>query len=57
VEAIMKPGLLIALAGILLAVAACVVEPYGGGGPNRGPGYYYGGGHYEHDYGRPVWHQ
>jgi hypothetical protein len=49
----MKPGLLVALVGILLAVSACVVGPYGGGGP----GYYYGGGHYEHDYGRPVWHQ
>jgi hypothetical protein len=53
VEAIMKSGMLMALVGILLAVSACVVEPYGGGGP----GYYYGGGHYEHDYGRPVWHQ
>jgi hypothetical protein len=53
VEAIMKPELLMALVGILLAVSACVVEPYGGGGR----GYYYGGGHYEHDYGRPVWHQ
>ncbi len=53
----MKPELLIALAGILLAVAACVVAPYGGGGPYRGPGYYYGGGDYEHDYGRSVWHQ
>jgi hypothetical protein len=39
-------------------VSACVVDPYGGG-PYRGggPGYYYGGGHYEHDYGRPVWRQ
>jgi hypothetical protein len=53
VEAIMKPGLLMTLVGILLAVSACVVGPNGGGGP----GYYYGGGHYEHDYGRPVWHQ
>jgi hypothetical protein len=53
VEAIMKPGLLIVLAGILLAVSACVVEPYGGGGR----GYYYGGGYYQHEYGRPVWHQ
>ena len=41
----MKPGLLVALVGILLAVSACVVGPYGDGG------------HYEHDYGRPVWHQ
>jgi hypothetical protein len=54
----MKSRMLIVLAGILLAVTACVVEPYGGGGPYRGgPGYYYGGGHYEHDYGRPAWHQ
>jgi len=58
----MKPGLLMALVGILLAVSACVVEPYGGGGGGYyggggGRGYYYGGGHYEHDYGRPVWHQ
>jgi hypothetical protein len=50
---IMKPVLFVFVAGILLMVSACVVGPYGGGGP----GYYYDGGHYEHDYGRPVWHQ
>jgi hypothetical protein len=42
----MKLKVLFALALTLLAVSACVVEPYGGG---RG----YGGGY--HDYGRPVW--
>jgi hypothetical protein len=51
-ETIMKPGLLVALVGILLAVSACVVAP-----SNAGPGYYYTGGYYEHDYGRPVWRQ
>jgi hypothetical protein len=47
-ETVMKLRVLIALACTLLAVSACVVEPYGGG---RG---YYGGGGY-HEYGRPVW--
>jgi hypothetical protein len=52
-EAIMKRGLLvIVLSGMLLTVAACVVEPYG-----VGTGYFYGGSHYEHNYGRPVWNQ
>ena len=37
----MKLRVLIALACTLLAVSACVVEPYGGGG--------------YHEYGRPVW--
>jgi len=46
----MKLRLLIVLAGALLAVSACVVEPYGYGGR----GGYYGG---EHDYGRRVWHE
>jgi hypothetical protein len=43
--------MLIALACMLLAVSACVVEPLGGGG--YGYGY---GGHGEQDYGRRVWH-
>jgi hypothetical protein len=47
----MKPGIVMALVGILLAVSACVVGPYG----DRGPGYYYDDGHYEHDYGHQVW--
>lgn len=59
--------LLIALGCTLLAISACVVEPYGGGG--RGP-YYSGGGIYfggdgdhhrgdrdQHDYGRRVWRE
>jgi hypothetical protein len=55
--------LLIVLAGTLLAVSACVVEPYGGGGR----GVYFGGGGYndhgdhgdrgDRDYGRRVWHE
>ena len=47
----MKLRLLVVLACTLLALSACVVEPFGGGhgGYNRG-----GGG--EHDYGRRVWH-
>jgi hypothetical protein len=49
----MKPLLLVVLAGILLAVSACVVEPYGGG---RGGGYY-GGGYGGRDYGQRVWRQ
>jgi hypothetical protein len=52
----MKLRLLIVLACALLAVSACVVEPYGGGG--RGGYYgggYYGGGYSQHDYGRRVW--
>jgi hypothetical protein len=44
----MKLRLVIVLACTLLAVSACVVEPYGGGGA-----YYYGGDH--GDYGRRVW--
>jgi hypothetical protein len=55
----MKLRLLFVLVCTLLAVSACVVEPFGGGG--RG-GYYEGGrgGHYEggqgqHEYGRRVW--
>jgi hypothetical protein len=50
----MKLYLLAALACAMLAISACVVEPYRGG---NGPGHYYGGGNYEHDYGRPVWRQ
>jgi hypothetical protein len=44
----MKIRVLCVLAFTLLATAACIVEPYGGG-----RGYYgeHGGG----DYGRPVW--
>jgi hypothetical protein len=44
----MKIKALVVLALTLLATAACIVEPYGGG-----RGYYgeHGGG----DYGRPVW--
>jgi hypothetical protein len=45
----MKLRILFALAFALLAVSACVVEPFGGGGGRGG----YGGGH---DYGRRVWH-
>ena len=45
----MKPGLLMALVGILLAVSACVIEPYGGG---RGD--YYRG---DHEYGHRVWRE
>lgn len=44
----MNLRLLIVLACTLLAVSACVVAPYGGGGRHYGGGY--------HDYGRPVWH-
>lgn len=40
---------LIILFCALMAVSACVVEPYGGGG------YYYGGG-YHGDDGHRVWH-
>jgi hypothetical protein len=50
----MKLQLLVVLACALLAVSACVMEPYGGGNPR---GYYYGGGYGEHDYGRRVWRQ
>jgi len=46
----MKLRALIALAFASLALAACVVEPYGG---NRG---YYNGA-YGYDYGRRVWHE
>jgi hypothetical protein len=49
-ETVMKLRVLLALAITLLAVSACVVEPYRGGG--RG---YYGGGYHDHEYGRPVW--
>jgi hypothetical protein len=42
--------LFVVLACTFLAVSACVVEPYGGGGYHGGG--YYGGGH---EYGRPVW--
>jgi hypothetical protein len=65
VETIMKFQLLVALAFTLLAVSACVVEPYGG---QRG--YYNNGGYNggynsgrndgdrgEHEYGRRVWHE
>ena len=48
--------LLIVLACTLLAVSACVVEPFGGGYRGGGRGEYYGGGQSEHDYGRRVWH-
>ena len=50
--------LLFVLAGTLLAVSACVVEPYGGGrGYYGGPGIYFegGGDRGHHDYGRRVW--
>lgn len=53
-------GLLIALAGTLLAVSACVVEPIGGrGGYYGGPGIYIDGGgdRGHHDYGRRVWRE
>ncbi len=40
---------LFVLAFTLLAVSACIIEPYGRGG---GGGYHEG----EHDYGRRVWH-
>jgi hypothetical protein len=46
----MKLRQLILLACALLALSACVVEPWGGGGERGG---YYGGGH---DYGHRVWH-
>lgn len=60
----MKLRVLIVLAGTLLAVSACVVEPYGGPGYYGGGGIYIGGGgggQYrggggDHDYGRRVWH-
>jgi hypothetical protein len=42
----------IALACTLLALSACVVEPYGGGG--RG---YYNGDYGHNDYGRRVWRE
>lgn len=48
-------GLLIALAGTLLAVSACVVEPIGGGRGYYGPGIYINGDRDHHDYGRRVW--
>jgi hypothetical protein len=61
----MKLQLLIALTGILLAVSACVVEPYGGGGHGYyggresqyygGQGQYYGSGQSQYGYGRRVW--
>jgi hypothetical protein len=61
----MKLQLLVVLAGILLAVGACVVEPYGGGGHGYyggrqsqyygGQGQYYGGGQSQYGYGRRVW--
>jgi hypothetical protein len=61
----MKLQLLVVLAGILLAVSACVVEPYGGGehgyyGGRQsqyygGQGQYYGGGQSQYGYGRRVW--
>ncbi len=43
----MKLGMFIALACTCLALSACVVEPYRGGGRD----YYYSGGY---EYGRPV---
>jgi hypothetical protein len=46
-ETIMKLKLVIALTCTLLALAGCVVEPYGGRGG-------YGGGG---DYGHRVWHE
>ena len=48
----MKLRLLVALACTLLAVSACVVEPFGDGG--RG-GHYGEGGGGQHEYGRRVW--
>jgi hypothetical protein len=58
----MKLRLLIVLACTLLAVSACVVEPYGGGRGYYGDRGYYGGGYYggdrgPHDYGRRVWRE
>ncbi len=52
----MKLRLLIVLACTLLAVSACVVEPYGGPAYYGGGGIYIGGGG-GHDYGRRVWHR
>jgi hypothetical protein len=54
VETTMKLQQLVVLACALLALSACVVEPYGGGNPR---GYYYSGGYGEHDYGRRAWQQ
>ena len=50
----MKLKSLVVLACALLVVAACVVEPYGGGNSR---GYYYGSGYGAHDYGRRTWQQ
>jgi hypothetical protein len=52
----------IALACTVLALSACVVEPYGGGRGYYNGGYYNGGyynnGDYgHHDYGRRVWRE
>ncbi len=49
----MKLRLFLVLVGSLLALSACVVEPYGGGPYyGGGGGVYIGGG----DYGRSDWH-
>jgi hypothetical protein len=53
VETIMKLRLFVVLACTLLAVSACIVEPYGGGGR----GGYYRGDYSQHDYGRRVWRE
>ncbi len=48
----MKLRLLFVLAASLLALSACVVEPYGGGPYYGGGAVYIGGG----DYGHSDWH-
>jgi hypothetical protein len=57
----MKLQLLVALAFTLLAVSACVVEPYGGGRAYYNNGYNGGynnsGDRGQHDYGRRVWRE
>ena len=51
VEATVKLRMLLVLACTLLAVSACIVEPFGGRGGGGGGGYYRGG----HDDGHRVW--
>jgi hypothetical protein len=55
-ETTMNLRQLIVLACTLLAVSACVVEPWGYEGGRRG-NFYGGGEHGEHDYGRRVWRE
>jgi hypothetical protein len=52
----MKLRLLIALVCTLLAVSACIVEPFGYGGRGDFRGGYHGD-HDGHDYGRRVWRE